>query len=337
MEDGGNLAEMGEKIAALERSEFDLKMQIFYLKQKLSEQQADGEQGVINVNMIEDRSVDILALRDDLEFSRQRIAELESEVLQLQLTRDNDALEYQKLMLAQPSADVALLEESRKREREIAKTLADHDTALIAKLQADIDSLQLQHEQDASLLEDCTARLAVQTEITQSKDAEIDRLQSEVAELSVKVSVLTDTARQQEQVLASAEQAKIELSKLQLDLTASRQENVSLTDQITRQEGLMATQADSLAYLRSEVARKENGELLRISAELSQALDERDEAVLNSQRVQYDNEVLRKQLGELRSIRGIPAPPESSTATGRYGRPGDQSPVIDTKIVEAYK
>ncbi len=89
----------------------------------------------------------------------------------------------------------------------------------------------------------------------------------------------------------------------------------------------MATQAESLAVLRAaanEGNQAENEELLRIGAELSQALDERDEAVLKSQRVQYDNEVMRKQLSELRSIRGIPAPPASPAA-------------VDPKIVEAYK
>lgn len=341
MEATGNLSELEEKIASLERSEFDLKMQVFYLNKKLADtaqQAADPDHNVINVNMIEDRSVDILALRDDLEYSRQRITELESEVLQLQLTRDNDALEYQKLMLAQPSTDVALLEESRKREREIAKTLADHDTALISKLQSEIDTLQQQHEQDGRLLDACTARLATQTEVVESKDLQITHLQFEIADLSTKVSVLTDTARQQEQLLAAAEQTKRDLAQREQELAATKQENASLKDQITRQEGLMATQAESLAYLRataSQAGQAENEALLTVNAELSQALDAKDEAILTSQRLQYDNEVLRRQLGELRNIRGIPAPPETAHKNGRFG---EQSPAtVDPKIVDAYK
>jgi hypothetical protein len=315
MEDSGNLADLEAKIATLERSEFQLKMQVFYLHKKLSEgvqsAEDDEDQSVINVNILEDRSVDILALREDLEYSRRRIVDLESEVLQLQLLRDNEAIEFQKLMQMQPSTDVALLEDSRRREREVAKTIAEHDEALISQLQSDIATLQSQHVSDVALVEDCTSRLSAQIEKVDAKDTEIEELRCKLSDMTIKVGILTDTARQQEQLLSEVTSQQVSQAQSEIvhaELETLKIENSSLKDLLERQKTTTAIQAEALVQLRkvaSEMGQFENGELSRLGAELSQCHDEKEAAQLTTQKLQHENLVLQKQLNDLKGLNGI--------------------------------
>jgi hypothetical protein len=339
-----SLSDQEAKIASLERANFDLKMQVFYLNKKISDgalAESDPDQAAINVNLIEDRSVDIIGLRDELEFAKNRIEELESEVFQLQLIRDNEALEYQKLLQTQPSNDISLLEESRRRERDIAKTIAEHDAALISKLRLEVDSLQQQHERDSKLVEDCTERLTNQMEIQEVTNAELERLREANTELSDKVTVLTDTARQQERLLTEATSSRIDPQVHDL----LRKENTQLKEQVERQKTAIAHQAEALSKL-STASAEESQDMIRLATELDVCCTARDDAVLQSQRLKYENEVLRVQLHELKSIyalgqsataMGAAADLSSSTYQHLLSASGAGSGLLDTKLAEAYK
>ena len=311
MEDTGSLEDLLAKIAKLERNEFQLKMEVFYLHKKLADGahgvEENEDQSIASFNM-DDRSIDFLALREDMEVSRQRIVELESEVLQLQLLRENEGLEFQRLLQMQPSADIAMLEESRRREREVARSVAEHDGALIAQLQSDLATLQTQHESDVTLVEDCTARLAAQMELNASKDAELAESRNTVMELTKKVAILTDTARQQEQILSdvSIHQAiQSNNEAVSVELESYKIENASLKEQLERQKAANMIQTEALTQLRTvatEMGKFENEEFTRLGAELSQCHSDRETAQLAVQRLEHEKNVLQKQLNELKGL-----------------------------------
>jgi hypothetical protein len=327
-----NLSEQEEKIASLERANFDLKMQVFYLNKKIADGAGagDADQDIVNLNVIEDRSVDILALREELEVAKRRIEELESELIQVQLIRDNEALEYQKLLQNQPSSDITLLEDSRRREREIAKTIAEHDAALISQLRQEIDSLQVQHERDVALVEDCTARLAKQMEVFELTSGDLARLREQNNELHSRVTVLTDTARQQEHLLTEVNSHRIDPQMHDL----LRRENVQLKEQVERQKASLANQADALSKL-GITASQESHELIRLATELDVCCTARDEATLAQQKLKYENDVLRAQLYELKSISAL-GQPELSPNSFHRSLLGSTA-LVDAKLAEAYK
>ena len=312
------LSDLQTKIESLERANFDLKMQVFYLNKKISDGVAlsdETDQSNINVNLIEDRSADIIALREELDFSKRRTEELESELFQLQLLRDNEALEYQKMLQSQPSIDITILEESRRREREVAKTVAEHDAQLIAKLRNEIDSLEKQHDRDVKLVEDCTARLTSQMEQSEETNTEITNLREQNNELQNKISVLMETAKQQEQQLTNnniTEQLK--------------HENIQLKEQIERQKISIANQTAALNKLGSESA-NESDEIIRMSSELETCYIAKDNAIQQQERLKYENDVLRVQIYELKSVNSVSQEPS----------PLNRSNLLDVKVAEAYK
>lgn len=198
-----NLSEYEAKVAALERSNFDLKMQVYYLDKKYSDTKNNETIDTTNTTL-ESSNFKILELEEETEYSKRKIVELESEILQLQLLRENDAQEYQKSSKLINANQFPILEESRKRERDVAKAVAEHDAALIAKLQSELENLQLEHKKDIELIDECTARLAQQMEIVKLKEDEITNLKKVNAEIVQNMDILSDTARHQELLLSKS-------------------------------------------------------------------------------------------------------------------------------------
>src|SRR5689334_8007537 len=96
----GNLKDMEAKINSLERANFDLKLKMHYLNKKYAnagESQA-GPDDPSNRIMVGDTHIDIIAMKEENEYSKRRIIELESELLQLQLIRDREAAEFHKAL-----------------------------------------------------------------------------------------------------------------------------------------------------------------------------------------------------------------------------------------------
>ncbi len=124
----------------------------------------------------DDKSVDLLQLREENDFLKRRVIELESHNLQLQLLRDHDQQEYQKIISLKPST-IVQQEEHRKREREVAMAIAEHDAALIKKLQEELTFLNKQKEVDQKMIENITEQVAKKTSLLEDKEKEINRLQ----------------------------------------------------------------------------------------------------------------------------------------------------------------
>lgn len=341
-----SLSEQEEKIASLERANFDLKLQVFYLNKKLTdgalqEQEGDPNEATINLSLADDRNEELLMLRNDLDHAHRKIEELESELLQLNLVRDNEAAEYRKLLHMHPSSDITLLEESRKREQEMAKTVAQHDAALINKLRMDLESMQHEHERDSKLVEDCTARLASQMEIFEATTNELARVREENNELLGKIAVLTDTARQQEFLLSESTANRVDPKVHEI----IRKENAQLKEQLERQKTSISNQSEVLRRL-GTAASTESQEMIRLATELDVCCTARDDAILQQQKLKYENDVLRVQLHELKSINAL------GQAGGSIGPVSELSPAsfhrhiqstglgpssLDTKLAEAYK
>lgn len=132
----------------------------------------------INAHILEgadEKSLDLLQQREENDFLKRRVIELESNNLQLQLLRDHDQQEYQKILSLKPSS-IIQQEEHRKREREVAMAIAEHDAALIKKLQEELTFLSKQKESDQMMIENLSEQLTKKSNVIDDKDKEISRL-----------------------------------------------------------------------------------------------------------------------------------------------------------------
>lgn len=187
-----NLNELESKISTLERANFDLKLQLHYLNKKHAGEVNPSASGPeVNINVIEDRSIDVLSLREEVEYSKRRILELESELLQSQLARDKEKNEYAKALQVRPP-ESAVVEDNRRREREVAMAIAEHDALLIAKLRSELEASGRQRENDKKLIDDL---------LTQ-----VDGKDEEIGKLMVTVRDLQDSSNQQALALVSKQQ-----------------------------------------------------------------------------------------------------------------------------------
>jgi chromosome segregation ATPase len=303
MQESANLGDMMEEIAALKRSNFDLKMQVFYLNSKQSkEPHLSGEElndtDASSVNSYGDRNIDILALREQEEYSKRKIQELEAEVLQLQLLRDNEAIEYQKLLQSQPNETIAALEDRFNRERAVAKTVAEHDAALIERLQAEVESLQKQHDEDKKLVDSCTSKVTGLMELVESSQTEVLLLRESNFELTTQCSLLYPANSPERSSGTGTSSLREKVESQEETITSLKAEIFALT---TERENL-TKERDSVQL----TSRLQGDELVRISADLDNVLREKENMQLAAQKMEYDIEVLRRQMFELKAFQNVP-------------------------------
>ena len=198
---------------SLERTNFDLKMKLHYLTKKLQQTQppeSPGPQSHLNqstilhptdnfnmssFHILDEQPMEMLILREEYEQLKQQHQTLESQYLQLQLLRDHDQTEYQKLLQStQSTMNMNSLqhEESYKREREVALAIAEHDAMLINKLQAEVQSLQsllqIEKQSNQHLTNNITTLQQQNDELQQSKQS----LQEQYTQLQQDYSQLKD-------------------------------------------------------------------------------------------------------------------------------------------------
>ncbi|KAJ1418477.1 hypothetical protein B484DRAFT_481629 [Ochromonadaceae sp. CCMP2298] len=285
------LSEEQMKMAYLELENFNLKMKVYYTNKKVSDIMT-VEEGASAAGIEDSEHFDQSAPGEENQYCRDRIYELEREILKVQLLRDNEALEYQKAMQSQlPSNTFTLLEESRRREREVAKAIAEHDASLIAKLQDEALGLQQQCDSDElglrQLEEQCRAQgeqLEVMGEQLAAQGAEhvaelgrcgerVQTLQLQNTELTNKLSILQDTQRCQQLIRSSAADSDCK------ELGLLRQENGILRDQLLRQGDSIASQARALSQIQQAaqvMGALESSECERLGAALGKSEQERE-------------------------------------------------------------
>lgn len=176
----GTLNELEGKINTLERSNFDLKLRLHYLHSKYGH--LESKSPTKGANFGYDIREEIQVLTEDNEYAKQRIVELESEILQLQLQREKDAEEYQAALRMKPAA-AQHLEEQRKREREVSLAIAEHDATVIAKLHEDLKAFETQKSSSDNLISSLNEKVAYLSRVLEGKDAEIDSLLMKMREM----------------------------------------------------------------------------------------------------------------------------------------------------------
>lgn len=202
------LNEMESKITTLERANFDLKMRLHYLNKKFVAQQPPDSPAGHNFSqstilhpggenssfhLLEDASVDILTMREENDALKRRVHEMETQYLQLQLLRDHDQSEHQRLLNANHKLNTSIqVEETRKREREVALAIAEHDAVLIQKLQEENASLHQQLQLERSCTTSVTDELAIVKASLLQKTKENEEYQQKQQELMIEIGVLKD-------------------------------------------------------------------------------------------------------------------------------------------------
>lgn len=196
----GNVNLTETKLNSLERENFDLKLRLHYLNKKFLSNEVD-ENGPIN-STIEENIVELETLRDENEYLKRRIIELESELLQIQLIRDKERNDYHKLLQGEKSSqlttqdeDESFIDENRKREREVAMAIAEHDAAIIAKLQDDLTQMYRQREYDVEIIQNLTRQVAVKQEVIEDKEKDLSNNRKRIQELTEMLDNLKDQKR----------------------------------------------------------------------------------------------------------------------------------------------
>lgn len=192
-----------DQASALERANFDLKMQIFYLNQKLAAVEKNGissDNGNNTVaGLLESRFVDITALREENSLSQAKIAELENEILLLKLQlsglnsskkTSDDKISDVSSFSSSTSVNVTQIEENRKRERQAAMAIAEHDAAVIARLEQELLTLRAEREADAKEFEASCNRAEKAMMECIEKDSIIQSQKDEIARLNALVNYL---------------------------------------------------------------------------------------------------------------------------------------------------
>jgi hypothetical protein len=187
----GNLKDMEAKINSLERANFDLKLKLHYLNKKYPKS-GENDDGNQKNGTVDTSGVDIVTLKEENDYSKRRIVELESELLQLQLLRDRESHEYQKALKLAKTPASHTNDETRKREREVAQAIAEHDAALIKKLQEEIIIYQKQREKDKELIDSLTTDLSHTRLLLEEKEKVTTELTEKNKDLTLKIELIRE-------------------------------------------------------------------------------------------------------------------------------------------------
>jgi hypothetical protein len=187
----GNLKDMEAKINSLERANFDLKLKLHYLNKKYPKS-GENDDGNQKNGAVDTSGIDIVTLKEENDYSKRRIVELESELLQLQLLRDRESHEYQKALKLAKTPSSHTNDETRKREREVAQAIAEHDAALIKKLQEEIIIYQKQREKDKELIDSLTTDLSQTKLLLEEKEKVTTELTEKNKDLTLKIELIRE-------------------------------------------------------------------------------------------------------------------------------------------------
>mmetsp|Transcript_3899 Transcript_3899/g.6108 ORF Transcript_3899/g.6108 Transcript_3899/m.6108 type:complete len:531 (+) Transcript_3899:199-1791(+) len=201
-----NESEVDRKISALERENFDLKMRIYYMNNSKSNESAAVDEAERVVDVLHERDMTYEQLRMANEESQRRISELETELALLKAKQESNNSSYENLFLKNRQMGSLQLEENLKRERQAAQAIAQHDAALIAAYEKEIQRLKDAHEADALLISECADRVGELMRIVEEKNTALEKERQALAAAQRNVEVLTDRISKQEILLIRNEQ-----------------------------------------------------------------------------------------------------------------------------------
>lgn len=202
--------DLESKVSILERSNFDLKMTIYYLNEKIAsanfgDNAAPGSAPSSVLGTVpseKDLRVEhIVALQEANRTYSRRITELELELVQLKQTITIRSSSSGNAQNSSENSNAAVLDEGRKRERSAMLAIAEHDAQMILELEQAVRTLQTQHTDDTALVNSYAEKVADLARENKRKD-EMLRLHSDtIVELREKNTALDARVQQQDLLL----------------------------------------------------------------------------------------------------------------------------------------
>ena len=250
---GGLVREMESKISILERSNFDLKMQIYYLNEKIAAGSTVGEdEGSGGAQKIVVPPVSkLMAERDSALESAAAIREanksLSKKITELELLLAQSKTKGHGLQ----GGDSLMIEENRRKERSAMQAIAEHDAKVILELEETVKSLQVHLNLDKSLVSNCTGKISGMIEESDKKDVIIVQLSDKCANLQQHLDVANTKLKQQDLALLQksisytipSSSSKLATAHRQLDLANATDGNSSVASEGAR--GLTAEELHS--------------------------------------------------------------------------------------------
>jgi len=171
---GLHLGDLNESVDVLQKENFDLKMQLFYLKQKAIDE--SNNDSSINQKIPSSPSPSssnkYYNNMNDSQYASRRLSDLETElqIMKMNNLKIERELAAEKSMISTTNKSLSLssisaraltasqIEENRNMEREAVLAIAEHDAAIINKLENEVQTLKLQHEMDIAVINECADR-----------------------------------------------------------------------------------------------------------------------------------------------------------------------------------
>ena len=309
----GNLKELEEKINSLERTNFDLKMQLFYLNENKSKRSNIKDESLSGSTLYNNGEEDdndtesVIVLQAENISLNRRVKELESELLQIKLTRERETEKYLRAMKAKPLSNSLLIEENHKRERQAAIAIAEHDAAMISKLQLEIDKYQKQHESNISLITDLSEKLSNQTELTRQKNLEMVELTQSHSKLQQDYNSLSEkfNIEEAERKSIALRHNNKSIATLENDLDILKNENSMIKEQMDRLKEINRGQEESLnqlsesgAEMNRQIILSNQSTITRLESEVVKYKTDKEVLIQNYQKMEVESEITRQKLQE---------------------------------------
>lgn len=218
-----SLKEFETKIDNLERQNFDLKMQLFYLNEKknssilsssLPSSPVKTSHKSIDNTIVSLASIDfeeLKALKTENENLKNKLADYETNNLKQSIAKSlNDSLTFSNnlnqksnpnIINSSTLVDLSLIDENRKRERQAALVIAEHDRNIIERQKTEMSSLILLHDNDKKLMNDLTDRINTLNIELKQKDEIINEKNSKVLSLLQLNDAMNDKIKHQDLLL----------------------------------------------------------------------------------------------------------------------------------------
>ena len=186
-------------------NEYVEQCRIYYLNNGKSKGTATDEEAERIVNILHDRDMTYEQLRVANADAHNKVSELQAELALLKARQEANDTTYDHLLHKSQRLGTLQLEENLKRERQAAQAIAQHDAALIAKYEKEIERLSDIHTADASLISECADRVAELMRVIEEKNKALES-KSQALEASQKQNdVLADRLSKQEVLLIKNE------------------------------------------------------------------------------------------------------------------------------------
>ncbi|CAM9282623.1 unnamed protein product, partial [Chrysoparadoxa australica] len=297
------LGDSERRIAQLERSEFDLKMKVFYLEERLGQAglSGDGKSSEGNPNeapnsaasMLDrerryrEAQYELVKRKEQIEVLRGEVTRQKSEIDALRAARGDEKSGATRRLQQQ----IGLLEGRLKQEvahRELAK---EQSSEVIHSLQEELDHLKQKLRKESQALQRATEQLQLGT--GEGSQAAMRALEQETAALREEANLAKHSMAEKDREIHSLRRDAIRCQELEardrgkdMELHKLRAEVRVLQSQLGSQTTAMASQqealqaikrsAETVAYVEAEEIARLEARLGQVTAHLSKTQSERD-------------------------------------------------------------